>query len=156
MAYAIKPSGPSIPENSLEPLPTGNYGLYRDVEFFETASNAAFLHKDLIPVFLDNTFSVDVDIRSSSRFSLSQYGARSKTSPVPSPSYRQRGARRLVPQRTFSDLSQTLELAPMTDHRWPTVLGKSIWETVLETRMAARYVPSDNSDEENEADPLDT
>ncbi len=26
MAYAIMPNGPPIPENSLEPLPTGNYG----------------------------------------------------------------------------------------------------------------------------------
>lgn len=32
------------------------------LEFFETASNAAFLHKDLIPFSLDNAFSVDVDI----------------------------------------------------------------------------------------------
>ncbi|SJL14934.1 uncharacterized protein ARMOST_18410 [Armillaria ostoyae] len=30
-------------------------------QFFETASNAAFLHKDLIPFFHDNAFSVDVD-----------------------------------------------------------------------------------------------
>ncbi len=51
---------------------------------------------------------------------------------------------------------EALELAPMTDPRWQTVLGQSIWENVLETRMAARYVPSDNSDEENEADQLDT
>ncbi|PBK90932.1 hypothetical protein ARMGADRAFT_283462 [Armillaria gallica] len=36
-------------------------GCKRIPEFFETASNAAFLHKDLIPFFLDNTFSVDVD-----------------------------------------------------------------------------------------------
>ncbi|SJK99123.1 uncharacterized protein ARMOST_02410 [Armillaria ostoyae] len=114
------PNGPPIPENLLEPLPTGNYGCYyarwprikistpdydhvgsgkkpqpmlhywnlqgdtdlwmfppafyrmclypslrddykRIPEFFETASNAAFLHKDLILFFLDNTFSIDVD-----------------------------------------------------------------------------------------------
>ncbi|KAK0193136.1 hypothetical protein F5146DRAFT_1000230 [Armillaria mellea] len=33
----------------------------RTPEFFETASNAAFLHKDLTLFFLDSTFSVDVD-----------------------------------------------------------------------------------------------
>ncbi len=48
----------------------------------------------------------------------------------------------------------TVELAPMTDPRWQTVIGKSIWENVLETRMAANYVPTDDSDEE-EADHID-
>ncbi|SJL11558.1 uncharacterized protein ARMOST_14963 [Armillaria ostoyae] len=45
----------------------------------------------------------------------------------------------------------TVELAPMTDPRWQTVVGQSIWENVLETRMAASYVPLD----EEEDDPFD-
>ncbi|KAK0435268.1 hypothetical protein EV421DRAFT_1740323 [Armillaria borealis] len=117
-------------------------GYKRIPEFFETASNAAFLHKDLILFFLDNTFSIDVDV-----------------------SYRQRGARRIslkvnirdgdiredYPPAAVLDMmadlgvgscggDEALELAPMTDSRWQTVLGQSIWENVLETRMAASAV----------------
>ncbi len=47
-----------------------------------------------------------------------------------------------------------VELASMTDPRWQTIIGKSIWENVLETRMAANYVPPNDSDEE-EADRID-
>ncbi|PBK60699.1 hypothetical protein ARMSODRAFT_1090151 [Armillaria solidipes] len=243
---SIMPNGPPIPENSLEPLPMGNYGWYhangrearflpqittmpnppsfaamkqtttlhpnpqtifdvvpsvaqavqerdrnrcfitgtslqgdtdlclypplrddykRIPEFFETASNAAFLHKDLISFFLDNTFSVDVDVtadegpddwylREHFRISLKV-------------NIRDGDIREDYPPAAVLDImadlgvglcggDEALEPAPMTDPRWQTVLGQSIWETVLETRMAARYVPSDNSDKGNEADQLDT
>jgi len=32
--------------------------------YFETASNAGFLHEDLVLFFYDNAFSIDVDVRS--------------------------------------------------------------------------------------------
>lgn len=38
-------------------------GYHPIPQFFERASNAAFLHKDLIPFFHDKAFSVDVDVR---------------------------------------------------------------------------------------------
>ncbi|PBK62092.1 hypothetical protein ARMSODRAFT_1089366 [Armillaria solidipes] len=155
-------------------------------QFFETASNAAFLHKDLIPFFHDNAFSVDVDddyrvlifrdigpaekllpshlrvspneepedwfLREHFRISLKVCileGDIDEDYPPP------------VVLRMMDDLGvnsvgsdDTVELAPMTDPRWQTVIGKSIWENVLETRMAANYVPPDDSDEE-EADRID-
>ena len=42
------------------------YGVFLGIcttpDEFETAPNAAYLHKDLIPFFLDNAFSIDVDM----------------------------------------------------------------------------------------------
>lgn len=43
-----------------------------------------------------------------------------------------------------------VQLALMTDPRWQTVVGQSIWENVLETRMAASYVPSDEEDADDD------
>ncbi|KAK0231963.1 hypothetical protein EDD85DRAFT_792873 [Armillaria nabsnona] len=91
---------------------------YNDIpKFFETSSNAAFLHKNLVPFFHDNTFSIDVDMMDELEVNL--VGS-----------------------------NDTVKLALMMDLRWQTVVGQSIWENVLEMRMAVSYVPSDDSDEE--------
>ncbi|KAK0432444.1 hypothetical protein EV421DRAFT_2040692 [Armillaria borealis] len=155
-------------------------------QFFETASNAAFLHKDLIPFFHENAFSVDVDddyrvlifrdIGPAEKLLPSHL----RVSPNEGPEdwfLREHFRISLkvcilegdidedypssVVLRIMDDLwvnsvgsDDTVELAPMTDPRWQTVIGKSIWENVLETRMAANYVPPDDYDEE-EADLID-
>lgn len=42
------------------------FDVYLDIcptpDEFEIAPNAAYLHKELIPFFLDNAFSIDVDV----------------------------------------------------------------------------------------------
>ncbi|KAK0471036.1 hypothetical protein IW261DRAFT_1597579 [Armillaria novae-zelandiae] len=160
---------------------------YDDVpEFFETASNAAFLHKELVPFFHDNAFSVDVDndhrilifrdigpaqtllpshlkvhlnegpddwyLREHFRISLKVCVLDGDIREDYPSSVVLQMMDELGVNSVGSD--DTVELAPMTDPRWQTVVGQSIWENVLETRMAANYVPSDDSDEE-EADRLD-
>ncbi|KAK0226788.1 hypothetical protein EDD85DRAFT_958549 [Armillaria nabsnona] len=155
-------------------------------QFFETASNAAFLHKDLIPFFHGNAYSVDVDddyrvlifrdIGPAEKLLPSHLRVSANEGPE---DWFLREHFRIslkvcilegdidedypssVVLRMMDDLGvnsvgsdDAVELAPMTDPRWQSVIGKSIWENVLERRMATSYVPPDDSDEE-EADRID-
>ncbi|KAK0421652.1 hypothetical protein EV421DRAFT_1746872 [Armillaria borealis] len=145
---------------------------YDDIpEFFEKPSNAVFLHKDLVPFFHDNAFNFDDhrilifrDIGPAQKLLPSHL----RVDPDEGPDdWYLREHFRISLKRGLSFLfcssddgrawvnsvgsDDTVELAPMTDPRWQTVVGQSIWENVLETRMAASYVPSD----EEEADQAD-
>ncbi|PBK64092.1 hypothetical protein ARMSODRAFT_979466 [Armillaria solidipes] len=145
-------------------------------EEFETAPNAAYLHKEIIPFFLDNAFSIDVD-DNHRIVSFRDIGSAQSLLPThltmingPDDYYLREhfrlslgvnvldcDIRKQYPNGVILDMMGELGLdpvdpemeamVPLSDPRWHnSVLGQAIWENVMETRTAAKYKPWDDED----------
>ncbi|KAK0444578.1 uncharacterized protein EV420DRAFT_1648684 [Desarmillaria tabescens] len=144
---------------------------------FETAPNAAFLHKDLVPFFLDNAFSVDVD--DNHRVVLFRnIGPAQSLLPShltitngPDDYYLREhfrlslrvnlldcDIRKQYPNGAIFEMMGELgvdyddpemeAIVPLSDPRWHTVLGQAILEDIIETGAAAKYRPCDDENME--------
>ncbi|PBK88540.1 hypothetical protein ARMGADRAFT_1033906 [Armillaria gallica] len=92
-------------------------------EFFKVASNAGFMHKCLIPLFLGNAFSIDVD-----HFCVSLQ-ANILGGDI-CEDYNHNDILSMMEELEVEGEDYS-ELLPLTDSRWQTVLGKAILEDVL-------------------------
>ncbi|KAK0237481.1 hypothetical protein EDD85DRAFT_545371 [Armillaria nabsnona] len=156
------------------------YDVYLDIyptpDEFETASNAVYLHKELIPSFLDNAFSIDVDdnhrivsfrdIGSAQSLlpthltginGLDDYYLREHFRLSLKVNILDCDIRKQYPNGVILDMMGELGLSPgdpemeamvpLGDPRWHnSVLGQAIWENLLEMRTAAKYKPWDDED----------